>query len=1567
MTNITVDWKVFNYKFASDPRMAFQNLSYMLFCYEFKQKFGIFRYFNQPHIETQPIRFTEEDLIGFQAKYYDDSTRLSSKKQDFIDAIKGSKEKYSEITRIIFYTNKELTASSQKDKIKPQYQEEIENYGNSIGISVEWRVTSNFEIMLQVPELNAVRDLFFNPNEGLQEFAEKINNRSTTLINGISSEITFNGRRIKITHPQSPIFEFASSEKNVFIVYGNAGTGKSGYIKDFVDYIRQNQEANVLAFSTTDFDVKDEGNLLKQFGEYNLEDLLSLYSSNEKNYIIIDSAEKYCCFYNPNILQTVIHKFLDHGWKIVFTIRKQYKDGFSNAILDELATDQYCIDCIDEETLKELSEENGFELPENSSFCDLIRNLFYLNLYLHLISDGVFAPSDIQAFINLIWNQVIRNESIRRNNLPVKRENFIINMASSMMKDGVYTYSAKVTDDSEAISCLEDQGIIVPYNDTAGLWCFNHDVYEEIIVNHIFDDKYGATNDINMISAEFGNSLRSRKMYRLWLETKLKNPDNSLLSSLISVLGNSEFSQSWQDETLIALMNSENDQAFQIMESLFSSNDYALFTRSVFLLNTACKCVNRTDLIFQLAQTQSINSYHFTEPTGSSWHAIFCYIYRNKTRIPWKGQNWNVVIEAMNSWVSNNPYGETTALVGNIALFLKKKYWEDGKHAMCLFDDSISIGINKVILLAALEIKEELSSVVDRIIQNKAYSNNDQDYLFLMKTLANIFDCGKACEAIPEKILDLAWNYWLYSEKNNPYYTTGTEIYFGLNEHLHYNYYPSSAFQTPLVALLSVAPQQSIDFIINLSNCFSDCYKDSPLNKEYNECFNFSIKLTQTETINQICSDRLWQMHRGTGVAPDLLESVLMALERFLLKCVEEASETEAKELCLYCLRKSNNVAITAIVLSVIIANPDKLFDVSCILLKTKEVFWLDNSRLTAESSANLCRGMLGKNQLFDKERIESNNKEFRKKSFKDAILNYQINGNHLPQDVFEARCKQLYKAIDEAVIDIQSWEPFYQAFYYSIDLRKYKQVGEVIEKDGYISIPMQPDLPQLVIDYSERSNAEYEKALGDTELMLWASYRFNRNEQYKQYRKFEEDPLSAFQILKTQIESSGETEALFQLDSLVFTTVVLLRDFGITLNEEQSDFCQKTLVSLSYELIKHNSKLSYMEDVKAAIVSGITTLADSQNINCNLNNPIVITLAFMLEHKKLLRNNFINPLKELWESNKRLAEKLFVAFVRLYPEYDGRDIIAFLKKHKKDILRLLQTDSFAFDPKDLCRYDFDTLMYLCCIVDNRNSDNLQLIITVGKIIWEKLFYDFNSDGIHHNYQLESFYISWLAEYLLNISDDERSKVVGELIPYMRLNREFDRLLSDIVNSEDKNPRYDAFWNLWSLLQDSIIQTYEKNADDYKKTDKAVNIGWGYEDVLLTFLLAYPWWRECVSEWHSLKNQNKTFYLIVAHKLGFNPTTLFSIARVLYTVGKKTFKDDGVDFLCEIIKNNPHLRDKPLPEHTLFYMEEYMISFVKGHFCESQTNTALKRKIEIILDFLVTRGSTVGFLLREEL
>lgn len=61
---------------------------------------------------------------------------------------------------------------------------------------------------------------------------------------------------------------------------------------------------------------------------------------------------------------------------------------------------------------------------------------------------------------------------------------------------------------------------------------------------------------------------------------------------MISML-QSGLDQAWKDETLIALMQSDQVDCFRAIDPILSQERYSLFTRMVFLLNTACRDIDR--------------------------------------------------------------------------------------------------------------------------------------------------------------------------------------------------------------------------------------------------------------------------------------------------------------------------------------------------------------------------------------------------------------------------------------------------------------------------------------------------------------------------------------------------------------------------------------------------------------------------------------------------------------------------------------------------------------------------------------------------------------------------------------------------------------------------------------------------------------------------------------------------------------------------------------------------------------------------------------------------------------
>lgn len=112
---IKPDWNIFKAKFSENHQYNFEWLCYLLFCKEYNQEFGIFRYKNQASIETDPIIINGE-TIGWQAKFYD--LTLSKKKDEILSTLENSKKYYPTITKLIFYTNQEWVQTKDKKSLR---------------------------------------------------------------------------------------------------------------------------------------------------------------------------------------------------------------------------------------------------------------------------------------------------------------------------------------------------------------------------------------------------------------------------------------------------------------------------------------------------------------------------------------------------------------------------------------------------------------------------------------------------------------------------------------------------------------------------------------------------------------------------------------------------------------------------------------------------------------------------------------------------------------------------------------------------------------------------------------------------------------------------------------------------------------------------------------------------------------------------------------------------------------------------------------------------------------------------------------------------------------------------------------------------------------------------------------------------------------------------------------------------------------------------------------------------------------------------------------------------------
>lgn len=239
--NIKSDWDIFKCNFPDNPQKNFEWMCYQLFCKEFNKDSGIFRFYNQPALETEPIEVGDE-IIGFQAKFY--TVPLNERKSELKETIEKASKKYKTFTKILFYINSDWTCSNnskqETDDKRAATEREIENYASKLGIKIEWRSDAFFESPFVAVDNAEIVHYFFS--KSTNDYYERIRNTKKQRVK-ISEQKKYT-TLLKLENGNEIINQFSLYEHisdllkenelenfpNIF-VRGNAGVGKSTEMK----------------------------------------------------------------------------------------------------------------------------------------------------------------------------------------------------------------------------------------------------------------------------------------------------------------------------------------------------------------------------------------------------------------------------------------------------------------------------------------------------------------------------------------------------------------------------------------------------------------------------------------------------------------------------------------------------------------------------------------------------------------------------------------------------------------------------------------------------------------------------------------------------------------------------------------------------------------------------------------------------------------------------------------------------------------------------------------------------------------------------------------------------------------------------------------------------------------------------------------------------------------------------------------------------------------------------------------------------------------------------------------
>jgi hypothetical protein len=1562
-----INWKIFDLKYNNREQWAFEQLSYLLFCSFFENKIGLFRYKNQTGIETEPLE-KEGKYYGFQAKYY--SSSISQK--DIIESITKAKSKNPRLNIVYLYTNRELSESSKTDKKKPKYQIEIEKAAQQLNIEILWQVPSHFELQLTLPENKYIQDLFFNLESSGFDLIDEIVKHNENILQAIQTEINFNGNQIKIE--RSGIIEqlnYSLEGSENIIISGEGGCGKTAVLKEF--YNTFSTSFPICIFKATELNVSNINELLRFNNNFTFDHFFEVYEKEQKKVFVIDSAEKLAELANNDILNNLIQLLINNGWNIVFTTRYSYLNDLSFHITEnyQLSCKAIDIPLITVDELSQISEKNNFILPENENFFLRLTNLFYLNEYIKYYPK-IDKEGNFRNFSDLIWKKKIQNSNIQRDNLHLERDRSLIYITKKRCESGLFYISPDTLPQSALFHLKQDE--ILGYDETHNGYFITHDIYEEWALDKIISRTYANHFNVSLFFEELGNSLPIRRAFRLWMSEQLSENSNEVETFVHNIFVSADISQFWKDELLVSILLSDySDYFFNFFETNIISEEFKTLKRILFLLRIACT---------EIATTKN---FHSTAPKGKGWEVVIAFI--DKYKNSFFENNLPLILPILTDWTKYKKEGETTRISGLLALSIIEKTETIEKFYI---DDKAQEKIINVIFNSSNEISPELKNIFEKVIANQWRSHNSPYEGLCSTILSRPYLALDLIKKLPLSIIQLCSLFWRKStKKKHPFEPDGyqMETKYGLADEFRFNYSPASAYQTPIYWLLQNSFYPTLDFIIEFTNDAVESYRKSDYGKD--DVTEITLHI-EDEQIKQYLCGAFWGAYRGfsSPVVPYLLQSVHMALEKILLELAELA-ETKILEKVLLKLLKSKSASITAIVCSVVLAHPDKFYNVALVLFKTLEFFHMDSSRSLNEYQAKSLYSIgygLDRDIFYNDERIRTCEDSHRNLNLERIFLNYQFCGiTNFTEDQNTDFINSLYKIVDVHKENLkQESQSENHTLYILLARMDRRNLSAKIlgNEDNKFIVEFKPNnLSEEQVQQSEQSVRNVEDTFKYSFLRTWGDFISNREQTNNaKLSEYDSNPLMALletKQLVQELKDGRKAMGIFDYSIPGHVCSKLMIQYKDILSQDDKDFCNEIILSSISRLFSDDYDYQISDGVEASInaIPALIQIYPEDNESCISILVLSLFDTTPIGYYKRICDYAIEAIHKsnLWQTDPVISQKILLSFCILKPLYDSiykkkrKELGNWQRISKESIFTELENqhpdfsfDDLTFEQINISALSIHDLEIIYQLIPSNTKDKDHLAIyqkslhnLASSLLQDRRSYrEENEDSDIYKERLNIF-----KRYASFILEREKNEIDIYLYPFIdsfQTSEETVSFLNEIIFAQDRMNHYEQFWQIWNSLHPAFIAVCKNSG------------GYHLNDITWTYLLAWTYCRENIDEWHSLKKENLVLYKNTAEELGHQPAVLYSIAKILNTIGSK-FTQEGIDLIYLIIFKNRYLKLGKLQSNTEYYLERFMRKFIFINKKQIKQDVRLKNKVIPILDFMIERGSIHGYLMRESI
>ena len=1402
-----------------------------------------------------------------------------------------------------------------------------------------------------------------------------LHDHSALILDGIRSEI--GSLHLARGSLVQQVIEHLESNQ-VVLISGAAGSGKSVIAKNVISIL----EADHFAFSfraeefahphldTTLQSIQTPANAVM---------LGAILAGQNRKVMLVESVERLLEKSTRDAftdLLTLVAK--DKSWCLVLTCRDYSANLVRSAFLEsaQVIHSAITVPLLDDEELGEVKEAHPpLSRPlEDVALRRVLSNPYFLDKALQVQwSKERSLPQSEREFRTLFWRDIVRADHHSVGGMPRRREDVFVRIA--LRRARKLTPYADCGDlDSEAVDGLRHDSLIVCSQQSNKLVAPAHDVLEDWAILHWIQEQYVIhEKSVRELSIAIGTHPAVRRTYRKWV-TELVESDPRAADGLFQALVHKDkISAQFRDDTLVSLLRSSSSAVLlERHRAELLANDNQLFRQVIHILRVACVTTP------EWLKTSVAGPSLLNVPDGIAWASVLRLVQGSLTSFT--REDRPLLLGLIEDWARGvslqNPYPAGAEAVAVIAHWLLPS-----------FDGYRSGDQQKRILQVIAKIpnadRDRFATLLSGNQETEKRNRTTEEF---RKIIFEGVDGTPAARGMPELVVSAAKDYLLCSEADlQQEWRHGRplrrELLFGIKPTISYGFLPASAYHGPFLTLLRHHPREGLAFIIEVFNHSAEWYAQRIVQSEYGEPhFDITLTFTDGTSRKQWCNGRLWNLYRGTSVGPNVLKSILMALEHWLLE-LAEAHSHELDEVLLDILRRSDSAALTSVVASAATAFPYAAGEALLVLLRSRPCIQLDRQRVVREASRPSSWSMPqldARNKIYEGERKKADAHPHRRRDLECVILNLQL--GPFASRVHEVLDKHRAEMppLEEQTEGDRIWRLALQR----MDLRQYtvsEHIAEApVDSEDHVSsedsrkyIRLDPNEPEPDIKEMVEKNDSW---LQDIDARLgplqWGRSIFDGETSTTC------DPAQWRQILQEAQavgEDSDEEDDLYRGGPGI-VSVVCIRDHWEEMSDDEREWCVDIICSEVERKGDHwNESARIQEDSmsvdrQCAYVMPLLlgkSLSEAQR-PC-VRQVLVLALTHAIDEVRWYAASGIG--KYLWTIDRALALRCVNALATEAMLVQA-DADADSKRPRPDRYshgRSIDDTKAEFAPVVRERFDKED-----GISDDahRKFDstrevgveaNRQIIAILGRAPTEPVAIE-AFERLAHTLvgwwdadKIERTPLGLLSDFLLRTPLEAATSILQPILDAIDGHpREVHGILRELIDFENCEPNTAQFWSLWKLFADKVRCAQWLAQIDDRHTN-------GTEMVSAIFLGNLP--KKKIRHWSSLDGNSNHVHALF-EDLPPSSTVLDAYVRFLYNIGEQALPDAFVRIANRLQEGDPQQMIKT--GDTVFHLEVLLQRSVYGRPMELKGQRDLREAILSLLDLLVENGSSAAFRMRDD-